>query len=116
MRLEAAFAACTFGCMLASAVASAQAPPRDFPVKSVRIVVPVPPGGIVDVVTRVLGQRLTEVMGQTVIIDNRPGASTIVGSELVARAPADGYTLLSTSLPLVVNPNLHPRLPFDAEK
>src|SRR5262245_36417584 len=112
VKLEAALAAvCGVGCAVAGGVAGGQTPTRDFPVKTVRIVVPVPPGGIVDVVTRVLGQRMSEVMGQTVVIDNRPGASTIVGTELVSRAPADGYTVLSTSLPLVVNPSLHPKLP-----
>jgi tripartite-type tricarboxylate transporter receptor subunit TctC len=78
--------------------------------------VPVPPGGIVDVVVRVLGQKMTEVMGQSVVVDNRPGASTNIGTEIVARAPGDGYTLLSNSLPLVVNPSLFPKLPFDIEK
>lgn len=101
-------------CVLASAAAGAQI--RDFPNRPVRVIVPVPPGGIVDVVVRILGQKMTEVMGQPVVIDNRPGASTNVGTELVARAPGDGYTLLSTSLPLVVNPSLFPRLPFDVEK
>ena len=89
---------------------------QSYPSKPVRVIVPVPPGGIVDVVVRVLGQKMTEVMGQSVVIDNRPGASTNIGTEIVARAPGDGYTLLSNSLPLVVNPSLFPKLPFDVEK
>jgi tripartite-type tricarboxylate transporter receptor subunit TctC len=89
---------------------------QPYPSKSVRVIVPVPPGGIVDVVVRVLGQKMTEAMGQSVVVDNRPGASTNIGTEIVARAPGDGYTLLSNSLPLVVNPSLFPKLPFDIEK
>ncbi len=89
---------------------------QEYPNRPVRMIVPVPPGGIVDVVMRVVGQKMTEVMGQTLVIDNRPGATTNIGTELVARAPADGYTLLSNSLPLVVNPSMFPKLPFDVEK
>ena len=69
-----------------------------------------------DVVVRVLAQKMSEVMGQGVVVDNRPGASTNIGVELVARAQGDGYTLLSNSLPLVINPGLFPKLPFDVEK
>ena len=87
-----------------------------FPARPIRIVVPVPPGGTVDIVTRVVAQKMTEVTGQSVVIDNRGGASTIIGTEIVARAPADGYTLLSNTLPLVVNPSLFGKLPFDVEK
>ena len=89
---------------------------RDFPVKPLRIIVPTAPGGIVDLVTRLLGQKLTELTGQIVIVENKAGASTNIGMEFVARAPADGYTLLSTSLPLVVNPSVFAKLPFNAEK
>jgi len=88
----------------------------NFPSRPIRIVVPVPPGGTVDLVTRVVAQKMTEVTGQTVVIDNRGGAFTIIGSEIVARAPADGYTLLSNTLPLVVNPSLFAKLPFDAAR
>ena len=89
---------------------------RDFPAKPLRIIVPTAPGGIVDLVTRLLGQKMTELAGQIVIVENKAGASTNIGMEFVARAPADGYTLLSTSLPLVVNPSVFPKLPFNAEK
>src|SRR5262249_25876273 len=101
-------------CALMCGAVSAQT--KDYPTKPVRIIVPVPPGGIVDVVTRVLATKLTEVMGQSVVIDNRPGATTNIGTELAARAPGDGYTLLSNSLPLVVNPSLYAKLPFDVER
>ena len=98
------------------AAAAAQAQVRDFPLKPVRIIVPTAPGGIVDLVVRILGQRLTELTGQITLVENRAGASTNIGMEYVARAPADGYTLLSTSLPLVVNPSVFEKLPFNVEK
>ena len=101
-------------CALAGALAHAQG--RDFPNRPVRLVVPSSPGGIIDVVTRLLGQKLSEVMGQSVVIENRPGASTNIGTEIVARAPGNGYTLLTNTLPLVVNPSLFQKLPFDVEK
>jgi len=110
MRLRKMCLALCFGIFAQHAVA------QTYPHKPVRVIVPVPPGGIVDVVVRVLGQKMSEVMGQSVVVDNRPGASTNIGTEIVARAPGDGYTLLSNSLPLVVNASLFPKLPFDVEK
>ena len=101
-------------CAVASTLACAQT--RDFPNKPVRVIVPTSPGGIIDLVTRLLGQKMTELMGQSVVVENRPGASTNIGTEFVARAPGDGYTLLSTTLPLVVNPSLFEKLPFNVEK
>lgn len=89
---------------------------KEFPVRPVRLVVPVPPGGSLDVMSRILSPKWGETMGQNVIIDYRPGANTIVGSENVARAPADGYTLLINTLPFVVNPSLYPKMPFDTER
>jgi tripartite-type tricarboxylate transporter receptor subunit TctC len=97
-------------------VLPAAAQVRDFPNRPVRVVVPTSPGGLIDVVTRLVGVKVTELMGQTLVIDNRPGASTNIGMELVARAPADGYTVLSATLTLVVNPALFRKLPFDAER
>jgi len=85
-------------------------------VRPVRLVVPVPPGGSLDVMARIVSPKWGELMGQNVIIDYRPGANTIVGSENVARAPADGYTLLINTLPFVVNPSLYPKMPFDTER
>ena len=88
---------------------------REYPQKPIRVVVPVPPGGVVDIVARLLGPKLTESLGQTVIVDNRVGASSNIGMELAARAPADGYTLLANTIMLVVNPALFPKLPFVPE-
>ena len=83
---------------------AALAQPREFPQRPVRIVVPVPPGGSVDAVSRLLAPKMSESLGQPVVVDNRAGASTNIGMELVARAPADGHTLLANTLPLVANP------------
>ena len=101
-------------CAAGAAVAGAQT--KEFPTRPVRVVVPVPPGGSLDVMARIVSPKWGELMGQNVIIDYRPGANTIVGSEHVARAPADGYTLLINTLPFVVNPSLYPKMPFDAER
>ncbi|OGA55418.1 MAG: hypothetical protein A3F74_19360 [Betaproteobacteria bacterium RIFCSPLOWO2_12_FULL_62_58] len=96
--------------------ATAWAQTKEFPARPVRVVVPVPPGGSLDVMARIVSPKWGELMGQNVIIDYRPGANTIVGSELVARSPADGYTLLINTLPFVVNPSLYPKMPFDTER
>jgi tripartite-type tricarboxylate transporter receptor subunit TctC len=96
--------------------ASAPAQVRDFPVKPLRIVVPTSPGGILDLVARLLGQKMTELSGQTVVVENRAGASNNIGTEYVAHAPADGYTLLCVTLPFVVNPSLFAKLPFNVER
>ena len=86
---------------------------QNYPVKTIRLVSPFPPGGSVDVVGRILAAKLTENLGQQVIVDNRSGASGIIGTELVAKAPPDGYTLLINTLPLVTNEFLMPRMPYD---
>jgi tripartite-type tricarboxylate transporter receptor subunit TctC len=84
-----------------------------FPTKPVRLVVPYPPGGNTDVLARLIANQLTQTWGQQVIVDNRPGGNTVIGTELVARAPADGYTLLFTTLTFTVLPSTQPKLPFD---
>ncbi len=86
-----------------------------FPDRPIRIVVPVPPGGIVDVVIRLVGREIGLRTGHNPVIDNRPGASTNLGTELVVRARGDGYTLLANSLPLVVNPALLGPSGFDVQ-
>src|SRR5215213_4176692 len=83
-------AVCAAVLALGGQVAHAQA----WPTRPVKIVVPFPAGGATDVISRALGQRLAAELGQTFIIDNKPGAASAIGAELVARAPADGYTLL----------------------
>ncbi|MGE0808790.1 MAG: Bug family tripartite tricarboxylate transporter substrate binding protein [Burkholderiaceae bacterium] len=84
-----------------------------YPSKPVRLVVPYPPGGGTDIVARLLADRLRERLGQTVVIENKPGANGIIGADMVARAPADGYTLLLGGIgPLAVNPSLMPQTPY----
>jgi tripartite-type tricarboxylate transporter receptor subunit TctC len=101
-------------CMLAtSAITSAQT----YPSRPVRIVVPFAPGGATDIVTRVVGQKLGEAWGQTVVVDNRGGAGGNIGADIVAKASPDGYTLLMTSGSIVTaNPYIFRRLPYSPEK
>jgi tripartite-type tricarboxylate transporter receptor subunit TctC len=88
-----------------------------WPAKPVTLVVPFPPGGATDVVARLLGPKLGEKLGQTIVIDNRSGAGTVVGATFVAHAPADGYTLLiSSGSTFTVNPALNPKLAYDPLK
>lgn len=88
----------------------------NFPVKPIRLVVPTAPGGGVDTSARIIGQKLTEIWGQPVLVDNRGGASGIIGAELVAHAPADGYTLLVTPTTFGTNVSLFKKLPYDPQK
>ena len=97
---------------LAPAIARAQ----DFPTKQVRVVVPYPAGGGTDLVARLVIPRLAERWKQTVIIDNKGGASGILGSEIVAKAPPDGYTLLVTTSAHTINPYTTKTLPYDTER
>jgi len=88
-----------------------------YPSKSVRIVVPFAAGGTTDIVTRILAQRLTESWGQQLIVDNRPGAGGNIGSEIVAKSPADGYTvLMATVATHGINASLYSRIPYDPVK
>jgi tripartite-type tricarboxylate transporter receptor subunit TctC len=93
---------------------SAAAP--TYPTRPVRIVVGFPPGGGVDTVARLVSPKLIEMWGQQVVIDNRPGAGTIIGTDLVAKSVPDGYTLLMSSSSYGVNPGLHAKLPYDPLK
>ena len=89
---------------------------QNFPLKPIRFVVPLAAGGPGDVLARAIGQKLSERVGQPVVIDNRPGANTNVGTEFVAKAPPDGYTLLATASTLTINPSLYATLPYDPVK
>jgi len=85
-----------------------------YPVKPVRVIVPYSPGGAVDSFARVLTQQLSEHWNQSVVVENRPGASTMIGAEQVSKSPADGYTLLLTAeLTLVTLPHLYEKIPYD---
>ena len=102
---------------LALVAISMPADAQTFPTRPVRIVVPFTPGGANDVIARVVAQRLTEPLGQQVLVDNRGGAGGAIGAELVARSPADGYTLLLANPgPNAINPMLQPKTPYDPIK
>lgn len=101
---------------LASASFAVPAAAQNFPSKTVRIVVPYLPGGAADTVSRILAQKLTSLWGRTVLVENRPGAQSNIGTEFVARAPADGYTLLMGTLAHAVNAVLYKKLPYDIVK
>ncbi len=105
-----------FGMFAALSWPAQQAAAQAYPAKPIRIVVPYPPGGTTDILTRLLGQKLGEAWGQQVIIDNRAGASGNIGAEAVVRSPGDGYTLLSASTVHTVNPSLYSKLAYDPLK
>src|SRR5262245_46384647 len=86
---------------------------QQFPVKPVRLVVPFPPGGTTDIVGRLVAGKMQEVWRQSVIVENKPGAGTVVGTEAVAKAAPDGYTLGVVVTAHVINPSLRPNLPYD---
>lgn len=87
-----------------------------YPERPVRFIVPFAPGGGLDITTRRIGQRLTEKWGQNIVVDTRPGAATIVGTEIASKAPADGYTMLMITTTFAINPGLYPKLPYDPLK
>jgi tripartite-type tricarboxylate transporter receptor subunit TctC len=89
---------------------------KSYPVKPVRFIVPFAPGGGVDIVARAVAIPLSEILGQQIIVDNRGGGGTIIGTELGARAAPDGYTLLFGSTTLAINPSLRVKLPYDTLK
>ena len=93
--------------------ASAQQP---YPVKPIRLIAPTPPGSPPDVLARLLSEKLASSLGQPLVVDNRPGASGTIGLNVVAKAPADGYTLGMFSMPYVVAPSLIANMPYDTEK
>ena len=87
-----------------------------YPAKTVRLVVPFAPGGSTDIIGRTVAQKLTEMWNQTVIVDNRPGGSTVIGTDIVAKSPPDGHTLLVTPAPFTIVPSLIAKLPYDPNK
>ena len=98
----------------AAAAAAADLPGRDrYPNRSIRLVNPFAPGGLVDTTVRNVLPHVTQAWGQQVVIDNRPGAGTNIGTEIVVRAPPDGYTLLATTGSITTNPNFYPALTFN---
>jgi len=102
---------------VACAGLSASACAQDFPIKPIRLVVPVPPGGGADFVARSYAMQLTKAFGQQVVVDNRGGAAGIIAMDAVAKAPPDGYTLIQTNISTVsINPFMYEKLPYDARR
>lgn len=101
--------------LLAAATLPAQAQ-TTYPTRAVRLIVPSSPGGGTDISARILAPQLTQFLGQQVIVENRPGAGTMIGGEAVARAAPDGYTLLMGVSTLAINPAMYKKVPYDALK
>jgi tripartite-type tricarboxylate transporter receptor subunit TctC len=104
---------CATGAALLLAFAATAAAQTKYPTRPIRVVVPYTPGGITDVATRMVMQDVAKSLGQNLIIDNRPGANSIVGVEIVAKAAPDGYTLVSVIAAHAANQTLYPKLPYD---
>lgn len=104
------------GALVACAMPVCAQDAKNYPNRPVRLVVPYAPGGTTDFAARLLAAKLAETLGQTVVVDNRPGAGSIIGSDLVAKAIPDGYTLLMVDTGFSVTPALYAKLPFDAGK
>jgi len=105
-------AALSFACCVCAAPVAAQA----YPAKPIRIIVPYAPGGSTDVIFRILAPRLAEILGQQVVIDNRPGAASTIGLDIVAKSPPDGYTVGVNNIAYGANPSIYRKMPFDSEK
>lgn len=99
-----------------AALCGAASATETFPARPIRFVVPFTPGALNDLLARLIGEQLGARLGQRVIVDNRPGAGTMLGSDLVAKSNPDGHTLLLSSAPLAINPSLYPNVPFDATR
>jgi tripartite-type tricarboxylate transporter receptor subunit TctC len=92
---------------------SCAAAAQDYPNRPIRLIVTVPPGGAADFIARLVGGRISEALGQPVLVENRGGAGGVIATDAVAKAPADGYTLLLTSATIVISPRLFPKLGYD---
>ncbi|HMN81129.1 MAG TPA: tripartite tricarboxylate transporter substrate-binding protein [Burkholderiaceae bacterium] len=116
MFVRSLLGALALACAVAATPAAAQGDAA-WPSRPVRVVVPFPPGGGIDVMVRALGQELSQRWGQPVVIENKAGAGSLIGAELVARAPADGYTLLATvNQTMIANRFLYKSLPYDPDR
>ena len=102
------------GAVLLAISAGASYGQANYPTRAVRIIVPSSPGGGTDILSRLVSPGLSERLGQTVVVDNRPGAGSIIGNDVVAKAPPDGYTLLMGISTLAILPAMHKKLPYDA--
>jgi tripartite-type tricarboxylate transporter receptor subunit TctC len=103
-------------CIALSLIAAGGAWAQQYPNRPVRVVVPFGAGGSTDVLIRIVATKLPEVLGQQVVIDNRTGAGSMIGTEIVAKSAPDGYTLLGAGSPFAIVPNLYKKVPYDARK
>ncbi|CAN7781151.1 tripartite tricarboxylate transporter substrate binding protein [Variovorax sp. LjRoot175] len=101
---------------MALALPAVHAQPGNYPDKPIRIIVPYTPGGFNDTMARVFARKLQDGLGQPAVVDNRPGAGTVLGTDAGAKAAPDGYTLVVVGFPLVVNQYVYPKLPYDTKK
>ena len=109
------FLHCLGAAALALALPTAQAQPGSYPEKPIRIVVPYTAGGFNDTMARVFARKLQDAWGQPAVVDNKPGAGTVLGTDAGAKAAPDGYTLVVVGFPLVVNQYIYPKLPYDTK-
>jgi tripartite-type tricarboxylate transporter receptor subunit TctC len=100
----------------AASAVFAQAPAPAYPVKFVRFIVPYAPGGSSDVLARTLSQKLGASLGQTFVVDNRPGAGSMVGTDIASKATPDGYTIILSDMPHTINPGIYAKVPYDPVK
>lgn len=108
--------ALTIASLMAVPIAGAQSSTQSFPSKPIRFVVPFPPGGGNDILARALAPKMSEILGQQVVIDNRAGAGGNIGADFVAKSPPDGYTIVIASNQVTMNPWIYSKLPFDIAK
>jgi len=99
--------------VLAAMLVCSAAAAQEYPTRTVRMIVPFPPGGGTDLMARITAAKLAQIFGQQFVVDNRPGAGTVVGSEIAANAPGDGYTIIIQVNSLAANHTLYPKLPYD---
>ncbi len=112
-RICAACSPCVWGILVPAAFVAAGAHAQSYPAKTIRLIVPLAAGGPSDIMARALALKLTEVLKQSVVVDNRAGASGTIGTDLAAKSPPDGYTMLLVSTAVAINPSLFKKLPYD---
>ncbi len=106
--------ALTAALAVACALGPSESIAQTWPNRPVRMIVPLAPGGGTDILARLMAQRMGDTLGQTFVVENKPGAGTVIGAEMAAKSAPDGYTLYVSSPNIVINHGLHPKLPYDA--